>query len=300
MPQVSVVILSYNNYVDTVNCVNSIISNSFKQIVIYIIDNHSPDGSFNILQKELSNIPHIFLWETTTNLGFAGGLNFGAKKVQENGPDDYLLFLNNDTILDKNCIFELVVQAKNLGDKNIYLPISYFSKLDLVSCGGMISYIPSLFQFRYQGWRTVPHKYPYISPYLSGACFLMHQSLFFAVGGFDEKFFLYGEDILFGERARQFGGNIYMIPTAKIWHHGSKSAGYVSLTKAYYLSRNLPYLVEEISNNNLSHRLNTYLYLFSQAILALLSFRLKNIQTIFKGFHDYQNGVWGKWKDSSM
>ena len=293
MPKIAAIILSYNNCRETLNCVESIQNSSYKEIDIFIIDNHSPDGSFEVLQKELLITPHVFLWDTGANLGYAGGMNFGAKQAGEKGGYDYYLFLNNDTVLEKDCLSELVRNAGALGYENVYAPISYFSKTNIVFCGGMKSYIPGLFQFKYLGWPFLPRKRPYISPYLSGACFLVHPRLFERVGGLDEALYLYGEDVLFGEEARRLGGRVYMVPTARFWHIGSKAAGYVTITKAYYLSRNIPHLVKVLSNNNLIYVLRTYFYLFTKAILALLNLNLQTVRAIFKGLRDYRNGVSG-------
>jgi GT2 family glycosyltransferase len=300
MPQIAVIILSYNNSSVTLNCVKSIQNSTYQDRDIYIIDNHSPDGSYNVLRNVLSDIPYVSLWDAGTNLGFAGGMNFGVKKAQENNRYDYYLFLNNDTVLENRCISELVRQAGNLGNNNIYAPIAYFLGTNLVYCGGMITYIPILFQFKYMGWPIIPHRRPYISRYLSGTCFLVHHSLFERIGGLDENLFLYGEDILFCEQVQTLGGRVYMVPGAKFWHIGSKVAGYITITKAYYLGRNIPHLVKVLSNNNPILCLITYIYLVSKILLAILCFRMQTAQAIFRGFHDYQNGVVGPQENQNV
>jgi hypothetical protein len=86
-----------------------------------------------------------------------------------------------------------------------------------------------------------------------------------------------------------------MVPAARFWHIGSKAAGYVTITKAYYLSRNIPHLVKVLSNNNLFYVMRTYFYLFTKAILGLLNLNLQMVRVIFKGLQDYRNGVSGPW-----
>jgi GT2 family glycosyltransferase len=299
MSQVAVIILSYNHNDITLNCVRSILKSTYQDYDIFIIDNHSPDGSFTVLQKELATVPQVSVWDTTENLGFAGGMNFGVKKALENGHYDYYLFLNNDTVLEKCCLSELVRQAVMMGNDNIYSPIAYFSGTNVVFCGGMITYIPGFFQFKYMGWLVIPHRRPYISAYLSGSCFLVHHSLYEKIGGLDENLYLYGEDILFSEQAHRFGGQVYMVPTARFWHIGSKVAGHMTITKAYYLSRNIPHLVKRLSNNNPIHWALTYFFLLSKLILAVLSFKPKTVQAIFRGFRDYQDGVFGSLRNES-
>ena len=293
MDRIAVIILSYKNYQDTLNCVASVQNSSYSAVDIFVIDNHSPDGSYPKLQAELSATAHIYLSETGMNLGYAGGMNDGAQKAQQHGGYAYYLFLNNDTLLEKDCLSALVNQAREQGDQNVYAPISYFIHTNIVFCGGMVSYIPGLFQFKYLGWPVMPHQRPYRSPYLSGACFLVSARLFERIGGFDEALYLYGEDVLFGEEARRLGGSVYMVPAACFWHSGSKAGGYVSVTKAYYLSRNLPRLVKMLSNNNPVYRLRMYFYLFTKSLLALLYFNRPAVWAIFRGLRDYRAGVGG-------
>jgi GT2 family glycosyltransferase len=293
MFKIAAIILSYRNSRETLNCVASILNGSYSDIDIFVVDNHSPDGAYQILQKELPHSPNLFLFETGANLGYAGGMNFGARQAAANGAYAYYLFLNNDTVLDKDCLAQLVKVALSLGKGNVYAPISFFSNTTIVFCGGMESYIPGLFQFKYMGLPFLPHKDPYPSPYLSGACFMVPVGLFRKIGGFDEALYLYGEDVLFGEHARWLGGQIYMVPSARFWHIGSKAAGYLTVTKAYYLARNIPQLVRLISNNHLVYLLRTYIYLFTKALLALFTFNPQAVRAIFRGLQDFRDGVGG-------
>lgn len=178
MPRIAAIILSYNHCLATLNCVRSLQNSSYSEVNIFVIDNHSPDGSFQALQKELAASPHVFLSDSGANLGYAGGMNFGVRQASEKGGYAYYLFLNNDTVLEKDCLSALAGTAAALGPENVYAPIAYFAKTAIVFCGGMQSYIPGPFQFRYLGWPFLPRKRPYVSPYLSGACFLVHHGLF--------------------------------------------------------------------------------------------------------------------------
>lgn len=84
-----------------------------------------------------------------------------------------------------------------------------------------------------------------------------------------------------------------MAPAARFWHLGSQAAGYVTVTKAYYLARNIPHLVKVLSNNNRLDVLGMYFYLFTKAILAFLTLNLPTVRAIFKGLRDYRDGVSG-------
>ncbi len=316
MGTVAVIILSYNNYRETLKCLDSVVDSTCQDLEIHIVDNHSPDGAFQALQDHLTGqlspagghyfcgsplptleslvmpVP-IFLWDTGANLGFAGGINFGARKASARQSPDYFLFLNNDTVLDRRCIQKLAAAALAGGCENIYAPVAFFPRPEVVFCGGMRSYIPGPFQFTYTGRRKVPQNQPYATPYLSGACFMVHRELFEQTCGMDESLFLYGEDVLFGEQVRRLGGHITMVPEAIFWHSGSKAIGRINPIKSYYMSRNILYLVAELSPASWLDQIRVSFYLVFMLLLDLATLKFAAARALLKGIHDFREGVKG-------
>ena len=103
---VSIVIPHWNNIEILSECLQSISSTEFPDVEIIIVDNASTDNS---VQWVKSNYPNIQLIENDKNYGYAGGCNIGANSAS----GDYLIFLNNDTVQEKNWISVLVNTMKS-------------------------------------------------------------------------------------------------------------------------------------------------------------------------------------------
>lgn len=113
MPSVCIILLNYNGIEDTIACIESLKEITYTRYEIVIVDNASTDGSEGILKQRYS-FPVI---QTGKNLGFAGGNNAGIRYALENGAD-YIVLLNNDTVVDKGFLEPLVETAetyKNAG-----------------------------------------------------------------------------------------------------------------------------------------------------------------------------------------
>ena len=94
-PRVSIVILNWNSYEVTLDCLLSLRKMDYRNFEVVLVDNGSIDGS---PAKLLQSVPEIRLIRNETNLGFAGGCNVGMRDALRRGTD-YVLLLNNDTIV---------------------------------------------------------------------------------------------------------------------------------------------------------------------------------------------------------
>lgn len=109
MELVCVVILNYLNYTDTIECVESVRKDNYKNKRIIIVDNCSYNESFDVLVEKYKNDEEIFVLKTEDNLGFAKGNNIGIKFAREKWNCDFILLLNNDTVCNnRNLITELI------------------------------------------------------------------------------------------------------------------------------------------------------------------------------------------------
>jgi len=113
MPKVSVIILNWNQPEFTVNCVKSVLKQSYQDFEILLVDNGSEDNSLEIFKREFGKNEKIRILETGKNLGYAGGNNFGV----EHAKGEYIVILNNDTIAEEKWLEELVNGVKS--DPNI-------------------------------------------------------------------------------------------------------------------------------------------------------------------------------------
>ena len=252
--KVFVVIVNWNRHQDTLQCLKSlekVVKNGFSLNVV-VVDNGS-------IKKELSYIksfnPHSYKYyviENQKNLGFATGNNKGINFSLKRG-SDYLFLLNNDTTVDENSLVELLNASKKFKDAKIFTPKIYFSKgyefkknykekdLGRViwSFGGSID------------WNNVYATNKYVdlvdngefnkdfeTDFATGAAMFVDSSLFEKYKGFDERYYLYLEDVDLCEKYKKDGGKIYAVSKAIVWHKVSQSSAIGSELNDYFITRN--------------------------------------------------------------
>ncbi|MBQ0909633.1 glycosyltransferase family 2 protein [Flavobacterium sp. F-328] len=107
MKCISIVVLNYINYSDTIDCVESIINQKNKNFKVVIVENGSPNDSFFILMEKFGQHPLITIIRNKNNLGFAKGNNVGINYSNNVLGIDYIFVLNSDTILNENLIDDI-------------------------------------------------------------------------------------------------------------------------------------------------------------------------------------------------
>ena len=231
---VSVIIVSYNckNFLDI--CINSVLS-SFSNISgeIIIIDNNSTDGTKKFIRKFKDNIVFI---QNNTNLGFARANNIGSA----NAKGKFLLFLNPDTIISENLIenyIKFYSSKKNIG---------------LLSC----RMVDGRGEFLPESKRNTPTKlialkkifnlntgyYSELDTYefgkvdvLCGANIFVKKNKFNELGKFNEKYFMYGEDIELSVKSKLRGYENYYLGKNSIIHFkGESNDDYFRHIKNFY------------------------------------------------------------------
>lgn len=190
---------------------------------VIIVDNASTDDTSKMLAKDFSDINLI---STGSNRGFAAGNNIGAQQAK----GEYLLFLNPDTQISENAIDSLISALNKradvgavggrllLGDGSVQ-PFMFGSDPRL---GYLFkrALLLSLFKKYAHDWETTEVL---DVDWVSGACMMVRTKAFQAVGGFDEKMFMYFEDNDLCRRLRDNGWKIIYYPHAEIVHFGGKS-----------------------------------------------------------------------------
>jgi hypothetical protein len=172
------------------------------------------------------------LIESPANLGFAGGANLGIRYALDQGAD-YLLLLNNDTIVDRRFLSELVDAAERLDDVAAACPKAYYyDEPDVIySTGGTVSlWTGSATQIGNRQKDSGQFDVIDTRDYADGVCILMPRQAIESVGLLDEDYFAYWEETDWCARARKSGLRCYYIPGSRIWH---KAARVQSPTKQY-------------------------------------------------------------------
>ena len=210
-PKVAVIILNWNNWSDTLGCVDSLNNLEYQRFELIIVDNGSTNDSVSRIRAAF---PRIRVIEAPRNLGFAVGSNIGIREAL-NSSADYVWLLNSDTLVDPVALNASVLLAQ--GDLKVGAvgsAIYSMGRRDRLEVwgGGQIDC-----------WlgRSVPFSKPTNNEaiqFLTGASMLIRKVALEDVGLFDEQFFMYWEDVDLSFRLRQAGWKLAVAPASKVWH----------------------------------------------------------------------------------
>jgi GT2 family glycosyltransferase len=214
------------------NCLDSIYNQTYKNIAVYLVDNGSVDGTKKYIKE---NYPKVKLIWLKKNLGFAKGTNIGVKSALKQKEIKYIVCVNNDTVLDKSFLTNLVNTAEENEKTGIVVAKIMFPNGRINSLGTYIRLNG------YGGNISIGEKDREVKSeevFGVNSAFLAKRQVFEQVGLFDECFISYYEDIDFSIRARKAGWKIILEPKAIIFHHHSGTYGTFSKRKLYFTERN--------------------------------------------------------------
>lgn len=230
----SVIIVNWNGKELLKECLSSLKNQTYKNFEVIVVDNGSTDGSGELLRSEYYGFVKLISLEKNT--GFGKGNNIGIKHSK----GSYILLLNNDCVVDKLWIAELIRVAKS--DPMIGMCaskiLSYYDK-NVIDNTGHLIYMDGLNRGR--GRLEIDSgQYDFKKDvFFPSACAALYRrEIFDEIGGFDEDFFAYGDDAELGIRARLRGWKCIFVPTAIAYHKYSKSTSAYSPLKALLVERN--------------------------------------------------------------
>uniref|UniRef100_UPI00260C60D3 glycosyltransferase family 2 protein n=1 Tax=Blautia sp. TaxID=1955243 RepID=UPI00260C60D3 len=117
--KIGIILVNYNGYEDTIECVKSIKKSTYRNYKIIIVDNASPDESGNRLNDKYSNDSDIVVILNKENTGFSEGNNIGLEYIEKE-QIDYILMLNNDTVVEPEFLYKLIEGAKETNFEGLY------------------------------------------------------------------------------------------------------------------------------------------------------------------------------------
>jgi GT2 family glycosyltransferase len=222
-PLVSIVVLNWNGLADTRECLHSLQAARYPAMRVIVVDNGSKHDEASQLEAEFRGF--IELLRLPENRGFAGGANAGIRHALAAGAD-YVLLLNNDTVVEPEFLQALVDFAVKHPDLAAACPRAHFYSRPRViySTGGEVSLWRGV--ARQVGRGQVDHGQfdrPARRGYADGVCMLIPASAIERVGLLDEQYFAYWEETDWCVRAREHGLHCYYVPRARIWHRASRS-----------------------------------------------------------------------------
>jgi GT2 family glycosyltransferase len=232
-PLVFVVLVTWNHWDATARCLAQLVGVDYANCGIVVVDNGSLDGTPDRVEDLY---PQVQLLRNPCNLGFAAGCNVGLRFALEQGAD-YVLILNNDTVPPRDIVSRLVAGAVSLPSAGIMTP--------LASCVGGST----------RGWPTAGfcHRWtrdyvriraeqlrvrrPLAVDYVFGTAMFLRREVLESVGLFDERYFMYYEDMDFCLRARCAGFQLFVLPDVQVLHEGEASTEDQPARRYYYKAR---------------------------------------------------------------
>lgn len=306
MKKIAIIILNWNTTDLTITTIDSFLKikhNGFKHQIV-LVDNGSKPECIDTLVKKYKKNKLITIVKSKTNQGYAEGNNIGIRWALKK-KYEYIMIANSDIRVDPNFLNILYQEIKN-NQKSFLSPKIYFEKgyefhkdiyktaelgSVLWAIGGKIDW-NNIYGSNIAIDEVDHGQYDQNTPtpdFISGCCFLVKSDLFKTIGMFDPRYFLYMEDVDLSVRASKNGYQLKVVPSSKIWHINSGSAGAASNLQDYFISRNR--LLFTFSHASL----RTKFAIFRESIHHLISGRTWQKQ----GIKDYYlskfgKGSWGK------
>lgn len=256
MVKAALIILHYKGEDDTKACLDSLRDSKMQNIDLsLIVVANNPSAS---LVSDMHTVyPEFTLIENKENVGFAEGNNIGIRKALEL-QCEYIVLLNNDTLVSPDIISKLVTHANSQDSIGLISPKIYFAKgyeyhrerYKEDERGKVIWYGGGKIDWQnvYASHDGVDEvdigQYDKIrdTDFATGCCMLIKKSVVEKIGFFDRKYFLYFEDVDYSIRAKKNGFRVLYFPKACLWHKNASSSDKPgSSIHMYYQTRNRLY-----------------------------------------------------------
>lgn len=292
MPNVGIVISNYNGWQDTVQCLESLQKQTYRDFEIILLDDASTNDSVQQLQKHLTENT-VFLPQEA-NSGFAAVNNVGMRRALADGCD-WVLLLNNDTVVAPDFL-ETLLRETPAGavscPKMLFLDPSdeiWFAGGELDRATGKVKHLGG---HEKDGPAFAEKKQV---SFITFCCVLLPRQVVEEVGFLDETLFMYCEDVDYCIRLADAGVPMWLLPDARIWHKAGGSAG--GMLSVYYITRNTLYLTCK-GKSALQIRARTLPVLISgaarYALTKLLGRKKGRSYGAFRGALDFWRGRMGR------
>jgi GT2 family glycosyltransferase len=302
---VAIIILNWNSYNDTFECIKSLESLTYPYFHVFLVDNASQDGSFDKLQQDYKDgkfhIPITFI-QTGANLGFAGGNNVAIKEAYNQGYQ-YFWMLNNDTVVDPNALTPLVETLEK--DRQVGIvgsKIYYYGTNKIWFAGGKVNTWTGA--TKHIGIKEEDKgQYDQVKEvdYITGCSLFFRQELLESVGYMYEDYFLYFEETDWCIRVKQKNWVIKYIPESIVYHKVSVSSGgeeTPSPIVPYYYIRNSFMMIRRTQNSIkiLTAFCFTILRILKQLYKIYFVYKDQQVKRTIYIFNGFRDIIFGKMK----
>ena len=292
MPKVGIVISNYNGWQDTVQCLQRLEKQTYRDFEIILLDDASPNDSVERLREHLP--PNTVFLPQQQNQGFAAVNNIGMRRALADGCD-WALLLNNDTVAAPDFLETLLRQTPEGAvscPKMLFMDPPdeiWFAGGELDRATGRVRHLgghqkdgPAFAQAKQVNFITF-------------CCVLLPRAVIERVGYLDETLFMYCEDVDYCMRLGDAGVPLWFLPDARIWHKAGGSAG--GMLSVYYITRNTLYLTCKGKSRAYARRKTVVPLLTGAArygLTKLLGRRKGRSYGAFRGALDFWRGRMGR------
>lgn len=261
---VSIIVLNWNGKNFLKNCLDSLQKLSYSKTEIIVVDNGSVDGSQALVKK---HYPKIKLIENKINYGFAQGNNIGYKASK----GEYVMFLNNDTIVTPNFLQPLIKDFENdLSIGCLQPQMRVMNERDLIDVvGSFMTGSGFLYHYGYRKDRSL-EQYNIKKEIFSakGACIILPRKILQKVGVFDEDFFIFFEETDLCYRIWLAGYKVIYEPKSVIYHF---CGGDTTTSDSYKYERRI-YLIFKNTNCSYLKNFGTWNFISIFSVFAIAQF----------------------------
>lgn len=293
--KVYIIIVNYRKWIDTLECIESVLASSYENFSIIVVDNNSGNQSLQQLENTFrhriecriekaidldkgNGFPKLLLLQNEKNTGFAAGNNVVLNKLKNE--DAFLWMLNPDMTIESSALENLIKFAVADKKKKITGAVirSYHEKQKILFYGGGKVNFNSGTVKMIKKTKDIPEL-----DYISGECLFVHASVFNELGTFPEEYFLYWEETAWCYKAKQQGVKLEVCLAAVCYDKISTVIG-KGFMADYYYTRNGLYFVTNQDKNKIRPALTLARLRF---LKRLLTGQWERARGVKRGIADY-------------
>ena len=286
---VAVIVVNWRKYDISEKCIESILDCDYPNFKILLVDNESDKNKID----KFKYIDKIDIIENKINEGFSKANNAGITYAIKNN-FDYVILINNDTIVEKNMISVLLKTAQDKKFLVVQPLIFKINRKDIWNAGGKINYFFGNFITR-KKLKSFKNNNNETTEWFTGCCCLFDIKIFDIIGKFDESFFAYFEDVDYSLRLKKHGYKIGFTCNTHLYHHESISSisdnlkgGRLNAYVHYLNIRNHIYILKKHSKmfNFFGSRFYQFFKIISYTMYFIFKFRFTKLKMVYKGLND--------------
>lgn len=292
--KIYILLVNYNNYNDTIDCLNSLKEISYEDIHVLIVDNNSNNKSVDELRMYKENHwkhanKKLTIICSEKNLGFAGGNNIGIDFFLEKNDSEYIVLLNNDTIVTHNFLEPLVIEAQyNIGTYVVTGTIKHYPETTRYWYNGGKYFKLFSYVVHNKNKSSVTRQ---VVSFSSGCLMLIKKECLEKIGKLNEDYFMYYEDLDYCYRVNKAKKEIVIRRDSIIYHKiGASNNTALSNFSAYWMARNrIKFILENLTFTN---RLISIMGIFiSRLPIFLYRFFLGQREIIISQIKGYRDAL---------